>query len=175
MVQSGKCAEFRPQTFMRVIEAIYDCSLDPYRWQKALCMIAESCRSHYGSLRISDLENGRDELTFYVGDDQRYERLHKDHSSITDPYPGSLQSLPVGTVATRAMLIDNNEFLESEFYHDFLKPQGIHDTIGFNVLKTAQRIGQLTTHRIESEGRYEDADVRLLDLLAPHVCRPEKI
>jgi DNA-binding CsgD family transcriptional regulator/PAS domain-containing protein len=66
------------------------------------------------------------------------------------------------------MLVDEHKFLESRFYREFLKPQGIRDLIGFNVLKTSQRIGAFSVHRLDLYGA---AEMRLLSLLAPHVCR----
>jgi DNA-binding CsgD family transcriptional regulator/PAS domain-containing protein len=88
-----------------------------------------------------------------------------------NPHVGSFSLLPVGAVATSVSLVNEQEFLESRFYQEFLKPQGLRDAIGFNVLKTGQRIGALSAHRLESQGRFGDAEIRLLTLLAPHVCR----
>jgi DNA-binding CsgD family transcriptional regulator/PAS domain-containing protein len=88
-----------------------------------------------------------------------------------NPTIGPFQLLPVGTVVTSAMLIDDQELLESTFYREFLKPRGIRDAIGFKVLQTEQRFGLLAAERLESQGRYGDAEIRLLTLLAPHVCR----
>ena len=69
------------------------------------------------------------------------------------------------------MLIDDREFYESRFYQEWVKPQCLDDFIGFKILRTDQRIGWLAANRHESLPRYRDADVRLLSLLAPHVCR----
>jgi len=77
----------------------------------------------------------------------------------------------VGKVVTSAMLIPDDELFESRYYQEFLKPQGIGDIIGFLVLKAKRRIGLLTAHRRAPQDRYGNAEVRLLTLLAPHVCR----
>src|SRR5262245_19376622 len=43
--------------------------------------------------------------------------------------------------------------------------------INFKVLETEQRVGWWSAHRVEGNPRYDDADVGLVSLLAPHVCR----
>src|SRR5262245_55094039 len=47
--------------------------------------------------------------------------------------------------------------------------------INFKVLETEQRVGWWSAHRLEGHPRYGDADIRLVSLLAPHVCRAMKI
>jgi DNA-binding CsgD family transcriptional regulator/PAS domain-containing protein len=79
--------------------------------------------------------------------------------------------LPVGGVRTQAMLIPDSEFWETRFYREWIKPQRFWDLICFKILQTNQRIGAWAAHRIEGQPRYADADVRLVTLLAPHVCR----
>ena len=171
MVPSGTCPDIPLEAFSMVVEEIYDCALDPSRWEKALGAITELCRSHYGFLGVVDSETGRNELTFHVGYDKHYSRLYEEKYGAMNPFIGGLQRLPLGTVATRAMLVDEHELAESRFYQEWIKPQTICDAIGFNVLTTPQRTAVLACHRLESEGRYGYAELHLLSRLAPHVCR----
>ena len=171
MGQVGTCPDIPVEAFSKIVEAIYDCALDPSRWQKTVGVITDLCRSHYGFLGLIDLENQRNELTFHVGYAERYQRLYEDTYGAMNPFIGRLQPLPIGTVATRAMLVDDNDFLETRFYQEWVKPQSICDAIGFNVLKTRRRIAFLAAHRLESQGRYGSAEVHLLSRFAPHVCR----
>ena len=39
------------------------------------------------------------------------------------------------------------------------------------VLQTEKRIGLLVANRLESYSRYGDAEVQLMGLLSPHICR----
>jgi DNA-binding CsgD family transcriptional regulator/PAS domain-containing protein len=171
MAQSGTCPDLPLDAFSKVVEEIYDCALDPSHWQETVGVITELCRSHCGFLGVIDLESQHNELTFHVGYDAHYQRLHEDTYGPLNPYLSSLQLLPVGVVATRAMLVDDKEFLESRFYQEWVKPQAICDAIGFNVLKTRQRVALWAAHRLESQGRYGDAEVHLLSRFAPHICR----
>jgi DNA-binding CsgD family transcriptional regulator/PAS domain-containing protein len=69
------------------------------------------------------------------------------------------------------MYIDDREFYESRFYQEWVKPQGWDDAITFNVLQTDHRIGWWAAHRLLGLPRYGQAELRLMSLLAPHVCR----
>jgi len=159
------------ETFSKVVEAVYDCALDPTRWHNTLGMIVQLCQSECCALGIIDYPTGRTELTFQVGYDEYWHRLQEEKYGAMNPTAGPFQLLPVGTVVTSAMVIDDHELLDSRFYQEFLKPRGIRDAIGFKVLQTERRFALLAAERLESQGRYGDAEIRLLSLLAPHVCR----
>ena len=77
----------------------------------------------------------------------------------------------MGAVATRTMLVDDDEFLDTRYYQEWVKPQGLGDMIALKALQTGQRTGLLVANRHEPHPRYGDAEVRLLTLLSPHVCR----
>jgi len=62
VAQSDKSLGVPLEAFSKVVEAIYDCTFDPSRWQETVGMIAELCRSHYAFLGIIDLENQRNPL-----------------------------------------------------------------------------------------------------------------
>jgi len=154
-----------------VVERIYDCALDPSRWSETLRLIIELCRSQNCSLSVYNLQSRRDEMTFQVGIDERYQRLYEEKYAAMSPYVGPLQLVPVGTVVTSATLVDERELLESRFYQELLKPLGLREAIGLKVIQTERRMGLLSASRLESQGHYGEAEVRLLSLLAPHVCR----
>ena len=136
---------------------------------KTLGMIAELCQSKCCALGITDLQTGADQLTFQFGYDAHHLRLQK--CGVLNPYFVSLRSVPAGTVVKSATLINDKELIQSRYYQEWLKPQGLLDTIRLVVLKTGQCTVGLTATRLESQGRYGVAEVRLLTLLAPHVQR----
>jgi DNA-binding NarL/FixJ family response regulator len=69
------------------------------------------------------------------------------------------------------MIIEDAELYETRFYREWIKPQKFSDLIAFKVLHTGQRFGAWAAHRIEGHPRYGDADIDLVALLAPHICR----
>jgi len=168
----ARVASSEIESFSRVVEAIYDCALDPNCWHRAVRMIADLLASQRCTLGVHDYQNGCNDLMFQLGwDDEYYWRLHEEKYTKMNPFFAGFQLLSVGDVQTRAGLIDDSEFLESRYYLEWVKPQGMDDMIAVKALQTGQRTGLLVLNREEPHPRYGDAEVRLLRLLAPHVCK----
>jgi hypothetical protein len=167
VARTGKCPGIPLETFSKVVESIYDCALNPNRWIDTAEMIAQLVGAESCVLCVKDLKHVRYAVISQAGADERYPRLWEEKYSALDPTMVPLQLLPVGRVETSHTLVEEHELRNSRFYHEFLKPQGVRDTIGFSVLKTEQRVGWLAAHRYEGQPRYGDADVRLLTLLYP--------
>ena len=171
MTKSVKSFGVPLETFSKVVEAIYDCALDPTRWQDTIRLIAELCRSQVCIIGVHDYANGRSELAYTLGYEERFIRLHEEKYAAMNPFWGAILMQPLGMVRTQVMLIDDHEFWESRFYREWCKPQRFYDMINFKILQTDQRIGWWAAHRLEDQPRYADSDVRLVTLLSPHVCR----
>ena len=171
MTKSVKSFGVPLETFSKVVEAIYDCALDPTRWQDTIRLIAELCRSQVCIIGVHDYANGRSELAYNLGYEERFIRLHEEKYAAMNPFFGAILMQPLGMVRTQVMLIDDHEFWESRFYREWCKPQRFYDMINFKILQTDQRIGWWAAHRLEDQPRYADSDVRLVTLLSPHVCR----
>ena len=159
------------ETFSKVVEAIYDCALDPNRWQETIRLTAELCQSQVCIISVHDYTNGRSELAYNLGYTETFIRLHEEKYAAMNPFFDLWRMRPIGKVATQAMLIDDHEFWESRFYREWCKPQRFYDSIMFKILQTDQRLGWWAAHRLEGSPRYADADARLVALLSPHVCR----
>jgi DNA-binding NarL/FixJ family response regulator len=159
------------ETFSKVVEAVYDCALDPSRWHGALRLIGDLCDSQVCFLGVHDFINGRSELACGLAYTEHFIRLHEEKYAPMNPFLSLIRMRPLGVVTTRAMLVDDDEYYESRFYQEWVKPQHFYDMISFMVLKTDHRIGWWTAHRNEGCPRYGEAEVRLMSLLAPHVCR----
>ena len=159
------------ETFSKVVELIYDCALNPNRWIDTADMIAQLVGAETWQLGVHDMKNVHHGVTFQRGAEERYERLYAEKYGALNPHSVPITLLPVGKVVTTRMILTEQEFLSSRFYQEFVKPQGIFATIGFSVLRTEQRMGWLAANRLQGQPRYGDAEVRLLTLLSPHVCR----
>jgi DNA-binding CsgD family transcriptional regulator/PAS domain-containing protein len=163
------------ETFSKIVEAIYDCALDPTRWQRTVRLIADLCRSQVCLVGVYDYTNGRGELSYNFGQAEEYIRLHEGKYKGMNPFWSAVMMQPIGVVTTQAMLIDDNEFWESRFYQEWCKPQRYLDMINFKIVQTEHRIGWWAAHRLEGQPRYGNGDIGLINLLVPHVCRAIRI
>jgi hypothetical protein len=57
VARTGKCPGISLETFSKVVEAVYDCALDPSHWPETLGLIIELSRSQNSSLEVCNLES----------------------------------------------------------------------------------------------------------------------
>ena len=171
MANSDTKPDISLEAFSKVVEAVYDCALDPNHWHDAVRMIADLCESQVSIFAVHDYSNGRTEVAFGLGYTEPFIRLHEEKYAAMNSFLNLIRVQPLGAVRTRAMAIDDREFYESRFYQEWVEPQGFDDAIYFSVLRTQERIGWWEAHRLDSCPHYGDREVRLLTLLSPHVCR----
>ena len=111
-------------------------------------------------------------FAFQLGiENDDYWRQHEETYSRINPLFVPMLMQRVGAVATRSMVISDEELFETRFYKEWAKPQGLNDVVGVKVLQTDQRQGFFTADRFVSQPRYGERELRLLTLLSPHICR----
>ena len=76
------------ETFSKVVEAIYDCALDPTRWQDTISVVAELLQSQRCALVVYDYPSGHSKLAFQIGYAEEYWRLYE------SKYRRLIRSLP---------------------------------------------------------------------------------
>ena len=70
-----------------------------------------------------------------------------------------------------ALSMERYDLLESRFYREVLKPFGLRDIIWFPALRTGGRMASMHASRNDQASPYEQRELSLFRLLAPHVCR----
>ena len=107
----------------------------------------------------------------YDGFDPEWIDAFEAHYASTNPTP--VDTLGVGDIKTSAMMIDPSEMEASEFYNDWLKPQG--DLIGcaaLTVNRSAEQVFMIgSSIRRRDIDEKEPATAKLLELIRPHVLR----
>lgn len=66
-------------------------------------------------------------------------------------------------------VVDTEEFLNSEFYVDFLKPQKIRFLLVFCINTQTQPTTFMGLHRAEEDGDFSDEELSMAEMLAPHL------
>jgi DNA-binding CsgD family transcriptional regulator len=152
------------------IGAIYDCALDPQRWNDAIRRIGELCDSEAGGICVHDLRNVENTQLFEVGYTSRFSQLLQEHYQ-ESPFATAGIVHEVGDVLTLATICSDEELFESDIYRGVLKPYGILDYISVNALRTSGRVASLHSSRAVPAKRYGQREVCIYTLLSPHVCR----
>jgi hypothetical protein len=155
-----------------LIADIYDATLDPACWPDAL----GKARNFVGGVSASLFSKDAARIyggVFYSdgGLDQHYVDLYFDKYIKMDPtttghYFAELEE-PVGT----ADLVPYDEFVETRFYKEWAKPQGLVDFASALLDKTSTTAAFFGVFRHERDGVVDDAARGRMRLIAPHIRR----
>ena len=152
-----------------IIGLIYRAGLDAALWPTALRRVAAAVRGESAVLQQVDLSTLLPRGSLSVGRDGEFERSLPVWSPRNCFIPRS-RHLPSGSVSADYMLLPRREFLRTEFYQGWFRPQEIAWTIACNIEVNADDMTHLVLGR---HGRHAGAfgkdDMRLLRLLNPHL------
>lgn len=151
-----------------LIGAIYDCSLDPQRWAATCAMIAERCDSVGGGICVHDVTQNQNDQLYVFGYEPGFLQKLGAHYAETPMAAADVVS-NIGDVS--ALSMERFHLHDSRFYREVLQPYGLLDIIWFPALRTGGRMASLHATRSDRSTHYQQRDVGLFELLAPHVCR----
>jgi DNA-binding CsgD family transcriptional regulator/PAS domain-containing protein len=156
------------QALSDTIGAIYDCALDPHQWPDTCRKIADLCESTAGGICVHDMRHVQNDQLFVFGYQPEFlEQLGKNYAQS----PMAVADIVSNIGDVSALSMDSPILLESRFFHDVLKPYGLLDIIWFPALRTGGRMASMHASRGETVPHYQERELALFKLLAPHVCR----
>jgi DNA-binding CsgD family transcriptional regulator len=152
-----------------IIGLIYRAGLDAALWPTALRRVAAAVRGESAVLQQVDLSTLLPRGSLSVGRDGEFERSLSVWSPRNCFIPRS-RHLPSGSVSADYMLLPRREFLRTEFYQGWFRPQEIAWTIACNIEVNADDMTHLVLGRHgRRAGAFDKDDMRLLRLLNPHL------
>ncbi len=168
-----------PATASDLIGRIYDCAIEPSRWQQTLAAMCAALNCHVGSLTL--LDRSSDPPTLF-GNFQ---------SGALDPYWAAQHT--AGNYAAEAMaffeqalmqpgidpdtplvishIMDAAAYNELRVVKEWAGPQGFCDCMSIVVLDTPGRFATIDQIRQERHGRIGAAEFAAFRMLAPHLRR----
>jgi DNA-binding CsgD family transcriptional regulator/PAS domain-containing protein len=151
-----------------VIGAVYECVQEPQQWLATCWKIAHLCGSTAGGLCIHDASHAASVALLVFGyPPELLEKLESRYCESPMAMGGRL-SRP-GEVCTHSM--DRLHISEGRFFREVMEPFGLVDMIWCHALRTGDRIATVHASRRVPSARYEEQDIRLFELLSPHLCR----
>jgi DNA-binding CsgD family transcriptional regulator len=157
-----------------LVGAIYDCVIEPDRWPKTMGEICSDLDCIMSSILLVDLEHSRHRF-FKDWNVDPYWRVKNEeyYADMTELYrkapPAPTHALDEPLVLSRD--IPEDILSSTRFYQEWIKPQGLCDSLQSIVLRNTAQIGVFSAIRHESKGRATDREISLLRLLAPHIRR----
>jgi DNA-binding CsgD family transcriptional regulator/PAS domain-containing protein len=151
-----------------LIDSIHDAGLGRSRWTDVLRVVAGRIGAQCMALQI-DAPGSDWSLSDWTGIDPAVRRAYEEHYLALDPLvPFIAAQCPPGTVMTDQMIVSRSILLQTEFYEDWARPQGLSHFAGVRLLTRDGIRGVLGAGRgIVSPYRQQDIDV--LASLLPHI------
>jgi DNA-binding CsgD family transcriptional regulator len=155
-----------------LVADIYDAALDPPLWRKVLKNVCDFARGGpSASLFWQDAAKNTGNSYFVWGGERRFEKLYWDKYIALNPFTPAGGTFPVEQVYSAADVLPPPEFVETEFYKEWMSPQGWGDVLSVNLDKTTTGRAVFSVARHARDGFVDDEMRRRMRLLVPHVRR----
>jgi DNA-binding CsgD family transcriptional regulator len=160
----------------QLIEAIYDAALDPAGWADVMTRLQARFSTRVEALYFLDF-SGRSMRSVHVGGvTAAYYRSFSDRYFTRDnPWTRADPLHRPGVVRTDERLAryfkDAQILRKSEYYNDWMRPQGLEHTLGTTLLTEGDTIANLTLLRPADAGGYLADEVLAFEQICGHLRR----
>jgi DNA-binding CsgD family transcriptional regulator len=154
-----------------VIGLVYDAALDPTLWPRALERACVFVGGSSGALFWHDAATEKSAAVHMFNEDPHYTQLYFEKYLPLNPCFPAGAFIDAGVVWGSTDLIPFEEIVETRFYAEWMKPQGIIDALGANLEKSATSASVLAVRMHEEDGLADADDRRRLALIVPHFQR----
>ncbi len=154
-----------------VVDRLYQAAVDNEHWPQALSAVAQACGGIGATVELHD--RPRRSLEFFRGEgmpDAGVERYAAYYHSVCPRLPWG-QADPVGTPIYDGRYLTESEMSRSEFYEDFLLPDGFRYMVGGVIANRGNLFGVVAVHRAASAGHADAATIERMRWLLPHFSR----
>ena len=161
-----------------LIGDIYDCALDPQRWEATLARIQKLANCANAAFAVHSVPAGRMLLTVTNGIDAAHLARLDDYGADMIEQWGGVEAMArhgLDEPAVLSWLRPRELWENNRYFAEWAKPQGICDVLGFMVARDATAHGTVGLGRHRSAGPVTRHDVDLLRLILPHFQRAVSI
>lgn len=169
------------RTIQSLIGQIYDAAIDAAKWPVFLESLAEA---YHGPAWIfsQDLVDSRACLALHVGMDPAYLKSYEDYFASRNIWiqnatrnRNATHHFEEGHFAAGQDDIDTPTLERTEFYNDWLKPQGFFESAGCCLVKRGSLTTNITVIRARRPGTFEAQERLSFNRLIPHLQRAIRI
>lgn len=161
-----------------MIGAIYDCALDPSRWDDALSRMRAELGFHNAVLSLQALPSGESVLNISSGIEPPWRDRIGDYGAEILAQWGGMSvylGVPLEEPAVLTWINPAARSPDNRFYREWGQPQGLVDTMAIVLARDAGALGSVGLGRHESAGPIGEREVALGRLLVPHLQRTAAI
>ena len=162
---------YDPQKLSDLIGSVYDTVLDPSLWKGAIEKAAHFVRGSGAALFSKNVANQEGSVQYVTGIEPHYTQLYFDKYVTLDPATGGHFLAEIEQPVAVADLMSPHEFLETRFYREWVRPQGLIDFVSAVLDKSATSVAMFGVFRSERDGVVDDEARQRMRLIVPHIRR----
>lgn len=159
------------EAIARLAGEIYDAALNPHLWPKAIAEIVYHVGGVAGCLFTRNCISGAGKALYGFGDQPYYRRLYFDSHIRFDPASPAMLALGIGEVISNSSVTPHGEFVKTQFYKEWMKPQGWLDNVFVTLDRSPTEIIAFTLARGEKDGWADHSVYARMQAIAPHLRR----
>ncbi|MCW5890253.1 MAG: helix-turn-helix transcriptional regulator [bacterium] len=152
-------------------ELAYEAPDHPEGWTCFLGRLGEVLRGVLPGVFVHEIATDRPRLAETRDHDPTWKTAYEEHYARLDLRRRRIRTLPADTSFVGSALVPDAALESSEFYADFLRPQGLFHLAGGVALRTPDELGVIRVVRPRHAPPFDADDVALLDAILPHVGR----
>ena len=162
-------------SYETLVGSIYDCAAHPELWPDALSLIRDAVDAAYVGIGFASFSsNGVGKAGKWIKhnspwDESWLEQYNAFMPKI--PHGQVLFDLPVDVSWAQLKQIPEEEFQQTEFYREWVRPQNLRDCLSLNYLKRDHLNGILTMPTSAKRAPVNNDNCRLAEQLSPHIRR----
>jgi DNA-binding CsgD family transcriptional regulator len=154
-----------------LIRKIYGCLLGENSWQEFLDKLCESLPDGRATLFFHDAREGSGAFTVTSGIEKKFLRDYSEYFSSINPWMPGAAARPLGLAVPGEYMLGRSELQRTEYYADFLQPQGISSAIGVTIWREQSRNLLLSVTTGEEDERRIAQGTEVLQALVPHLAQ----
>ena len=150
---------------------IYDAALDSSLWNEVVGKAARFVGGSAAAIFSKSPIEGNGDVHYECGIDPHYRRLYFEKYVKLDPATTGHYFADIGDPIAVEDLMPYPEFLETRFYKEWVRPQGIVDFVSAVLDKSVTSAALFGVFRHERDGIVDDEARRRMRLIVPHIRR----
>jgi DNA-binding CsgD family transcriptional regulator/PAS domain-containing protein len=159
------------QDVSRLIGGVYDAALTPSTWPQVLGEIAAFMDGTISAIFTRDPASMTGMISYDSGADPAVKKSYFDTYIRLDPTTTSQFFVDVDELVSTEDIMPYDEFLQTRYYLEWVKPQGLADALGSVIDRNFSKAALFNVFFSERHGIVNKEDRRKASLIVPHVRR----
>jgi DNA-binding CsgD family transcriptional regulator len=167
---------------VELVAKIYEAAVDPARWPDFLQAFGRAVRapsaliySHNVETHEAVTEAHSSTPNAAVGFDPSFMKSLGDHYNTVNVWARNESLLKPGQTVTGSMLFPAQHLPDTEWYNDWLRPQGLFHALGGLIVQDGPWAVKFSGLRSRGKGDYQGTELSLYQVLLPHLMRAARV